>query len=515
MAPVVKTSNGALRGASEDGLAVFRGIPFAQPPTGERRFRAPEPAESWEGERDATHFAPASLQVARMVQAQSPLAGMFSVPQEETSEDCLYLNVWTPGLDGARRPVMVWIHGGAFRTGAGSSPMYDGANLARRGDVVVVTVNYRLGALGFLALEELGEANWGVLDQVAALEWVRDEIEAFGGDPSNVTIFGESAGGKSVETLLATPHARGLLHKAIAQSTYDPQMTFEATRPTAEAILGELGIAASEAERLRTLPAEAIVEAQGKVQDAALAEGRPNLGAFNPVIDGRVVPNHPRDVVESGEVAGVPLLVGTTLDEWRLFGAMQPAVADVDEGGLLRRLGAAIPDEAGRRRAVEAYREARAARGEDTRPFALLSAISTDRTFRIHSTQLAEAQSAHQPQTFMYLFTWHSEAWEGKLGACHALELPFVFGTFDTPLGRLAGDSAEAHALSERMQDAWIAFVRSGDPRTGSLPEWPSYEPERRATMLLGRECSVEEGPMEAERRFWEQGRVEMEAARA
>jgi para-nitrobenzyl esterase len=500
--PIVTTSHGRLRGSAEGDLAVFRGIPFAAPPVGERRWRPPAPAVPWEGTRDALEFGPASLQVAR-AQPQSLFAGMFGAQELEQSEDCLYLNVWTPGLDGARRPVMVWIHGGAFRTGTGASPMYDGARLAQRGDVVVVTINYRLGALGLLWHEPLGGGNFAILDQVAALEWVQRNVEAFGGDPGNVTIFGESAGGKSVETLLATPRARGLFHRAIAQSTYDPAMTPESARPTTEAILAELGVPDGAPDVLRALPAEQVIAAQASVQAAAIAQGTPNVGSFVPIVDGDVVPRPARDVIEGGEVRDIPLLIGTTRDEWKLFASMQPGIVEIDDAGVLQRLAAQIPDEVARTEAVEACRGARTRRGDDTSPLELLSAITTDRTFRYHSTCLAEAQRRHQPQTFMYLFSRGSEAWDGRLGACHALELPFVFGTFESPLGKLAGDSPENRGLSERMQDAWIAFARTGDPNTSSLPPWPAYDAERRATMVLDRVSRVEDGPMEEERAFW------------
>ncbi len=508
----VTTTKGRLRGLHEDGLTIFRGIPFAAPPTGERRFRAPAEAAAWEGDRDATKFGPASLQLRPVMPegARSPFAGMFDEGELETDEDCLTLNVWTPGLgdaaqpDGARRPVMVWIHGGAFRTGTGASPMYDGAALAKRGDVVVVTLNYRLGYLGFLYLPELGGgANFGILDQVKGLEWVRDEIAAFGGDPDNVTIFGESAGGKSVETLLATPPARGLFHKAILQSTYETPMDSASASGAADALLAELGIARGEAARLRELPAKAIVEAQLRLQMAAMASGAGG-GGTAPTVDGEVLPQLPREAIRGGAVADVPMLIGTNIDEFKLFAVMQPGLRDVDEPGVARRIMGSGADASTRDHALAEYKAARAARGASTSPIELLSALSSDSMFRVHSTRVAEEQAAHQARTFMYLFTWASPVVDA-LGSCHALELPFVFRTFDAPLGKLAqGErTAESVALSGRMQDAWLAFAQTGAPGHPGLPVWPAYDSSRRATMVLDATCQVVEAPLERERLAW------------
>ena len=316
----VTTTRGTLAGTEEGGLHIFRGIPYAAPPVGELRWRAPQPAEAWPGVRDASSFGPAAWQAPRRTDDDSPFVGMFGAQALEMSEDCLTLTVWTPGLDGAR-PVMVWIHGGAFRTGTGSSAMYDSSQLAARGDVVVVTINYRLGALGYLYCDGL-DTNVGSRDQVAALEWVRDEIASFGGDPTQVTIFGESAGGKSVETLLAMPAARGLFHRAIMQSTYDPDMAPGAVSETAADLLEQLRVS-PDPEELRSLDAEAVIAAQTALQLAA-AEGQRPMRGTNPVVDSVSVARHPLEAVAAGELADIPMLIGTNLDEAKLFGLFAP-----------------------------------------------------------------------------------------------------------------------------------------------------------------------------------------------
>jgi para-nitrobenzyl esterase len=494
-----------MKGSLEDGLAVFCGIPFARPPVGDLRFEAPRRPERWDGVRDATKYSPAAPQ------PEGPRRSMFTgavITQElETSEDCLYLNVWTPAADGGRRPVMVYIHGGAFRTGSGSSPNYEGANLARRGDVVVVTTNYRLGALGFLYLPGFKSANFGTLDQIAALEWVHDNIGAFGGDPDNVTVFGESAGGKSVETLLAAPAARGLFRRAILQSTYDPPMDMETAVATGEAFLREAGLKPGDIEGLRALPVEMVIETQTRLQQQALADLTGRTGLV-PVVDGQVVPEHPRDAIARGAAADVPVIIGTTMDESRLFGAMMPGSQDMDEAALAERLGRVIAgadrDTTLVSRVIEGYRQARLARGQPATASDVWFAISTDRTFRNHSVRLAEAQSRHQPSTYMYLFTWVSAVNSAVLGACHAIDVPFVFENFGSPLGALAGDSAESRALAGKVMDAWISFARSGDLNTAALPEWRPYDTADRATMLLGAECRLEPAPQEEERCLWE-----------
>ncbi len=396
MAITVDTSLGQLCGVEEDGLRIFRGVPFAKPPVGDLRFRAPEPAEAWTGVRDASSFAPTAPQGERNIQFLP--AGQ----PEERSEDCLYLNVFTPGTDDVRRPVLFWIHGGGFTGGSGSGPMYNGAHLAKRGDVVVVTINYRLGALGFLDLGEDGDgsANAGLLDQIAALGWVRENIARFGGDPGSVTLFGESAGGMSVGTLMGTPAAKGLFLRAIPQSgaAHNVQSRESAAR-TRKTLLGELGL--DSPARLRDVPVGELIAAQMKT--LMKARSSENIGmAFTPVLDGDVLPQRPLDAIRAGGAHGVDVLVGTNRDEWNLFRLMDPSGESLDEAGALKRLSARVAEpERNAQRVYESYRKALEERGRaNTDPIEVFTAIETDRVFRIPAIRLAEAQRAHTDRVY-------------------------------------------------------------------------------------------------------------------
>jgi para-nitrobenzyl esterase len=464
---------------------VFRGVPYAQPPVGKLRFRPPEAPLPWDGVRPAIAFAKAPIQ--NPIQ----LAALPGMDVGETDEDALYLNVWTPGLDGARRPVMVWIHGGAFVLGAGHQAMYDGAPLARRGDVVVVTINYRLGAFGFLAVDEAG--NVGIRDQIAALEWVRDNIASFGGDPGNVTIFGESAGGMSVGTLLGSPRAEGLFAKAIPQSgstanALDPGLGEEVR----DALFAKLGVTG--ADELIDVPADTILEAQVQVSMQFMLNNRVGTMPFQPAVDGDVVPARPIESVREGRSADVAILVGSCLDEMKLFALMDPTLSSLDDDALRARVEAQVGE--GAPALLEAYRSSR----PDASSADIWQAISTDFMFRIPALRLAEAH----PGSYVYLFTWPSPAMDGALGACHAIEIPFVFGTLDAPnMGPFVGAGPEAEALSHKVMDAWLSFARDGRPVSPDLPEWPAYDETRRSIMLLGKECTVESDPYGSEREAW------------
>jgi len=501
----VETRKGWVRGTLEGDVRVFRGIPFAKPPVGPRRFGAPERPEPWRDVRDATRFGPASHQASR------PLAPILGILVDEENEDCLNLNVWAPApADGARRPVMVWIHGGAWVIGSGSERTYDAAHLVRRGDVVVVTINYRLGPFGFLRTRELGgeidaTGNEAMLDQVAALEWVRDEIAAFGGDPGNVTVFGESAGSVNIACLLTMPRARGLFHRAVLQSgslnlTRPPSTALGVTRQ----ILADVGLSAADARRLRDVPAKDLMGAANAVA------GRSVIPPFSPVADGELIPARPFAAIGDGSARGVPLIVGTNLEEMKLYRFLDPALEQLDEAALIQRCAMLFPGAGsdGRphaERAVDTYRSARRARGEDVSPVETWLAISTDHIFRAGALKLAELHARHTPDVFVYQFEWKGREPGRPQGAVHALELPFVFGTLAaSEIGAVAGRTPAAETLAAHMQDAWLAFARSGRPHAAGLPEWPAYAPTRRATMILSDRPRVVDAPQEAERVVWD-----------
>jgi para-nitrobenzyl esterase len=497
----VEIGPGRLEGLAFERHQAFLGIPFAKPPIGPRRFCAPERSEPWRGVRSAREFGRSAIQ------GTHPIPGMAaSGPRDE---DCLYLDVYTPAADGARRPVLFWIHGGGFTMGSGSEPLYDGSRLAVRGDVVVVTIHYRLGALGYLYLGGHGGAAWGAtanagqLDQIAALEWVRENIAAFGGDADDVTIFGESAGSAAVATLLAMPAARGLFRRAILQSgTANRLGNRETGERLAARILAELGLATHDAAAIREVPAEAILKAQ-----LAVAGTLGRELAFAPIIDGATLPESPLDAVRRGVAADIPLIIGSNRDEAKLFNA-SVARSAIDEPTLVTRVAALLPRAAaedGARALVATYRRSREARALPATGLDLLDAIQGDLTFRIGAIRLAEAQRPHQPHTYLYLFTYESPARRGALGACHALELPFVFGTLDAPTqDRFAGTGPIAGRLSENMMAAWLAFARRSDPSHPGIGAWAAYDADRRATMIFGSECGLEYAPFEEERAAWE-----------
>jgi len=500
MSTVVETGLGKLEGFGSDGVRVFRGIPFAKPPVGERRFRAPEKPEPWAGVRDATRFGPSAHQPPLM------LAALPGFDIGEQSEDCLYLNVYAPaGASPAqRKPVMVWIHGGAFVIGSGAQSIYDGRKLARRGDVVVVTINYRLGALGFLDLgqPELAAPNAGLLDQIAALEWVRDHIEAFGGDAGNVTIFGESAGGMSVGTLLGCPAARGLFHKAVPQSGSCQAIHSDRESSTAitAAVLAGLGMTTPNVKELRAVPIDKLKQVQQTVSFQLLTLGGTQLLPFQPVVDGHVLPRHPLDEIRAGISRDVRVLVGSTRDEWKLFGFMDPKVRQLDAEKIAERIQQRLPHADGEKIAA-GYR---ATRPEADWP-SIWIAIETDRIFRIPAIRVAEAQRAHQADVFMYLFSWESPGFGGLLGACHAIEIPFLFDCLDLPgADKFVGAGPDAQRLAERTMDSWLSFATNGDPSHVALGAWPRYDATRRATMELGARCGVQDDPAARERALWD-----------
>ena len=511
MDPIVATPSGRLEGSQSQKIQVFKGVPYAQPPVNGLRFRAPIPPTPWSEVRPAKQFGKAAPQVGRANRLVRTFIGVADVAQ---SQDCLYLNVWTPGADAGRRPVMVWFHGGAFILGSGSTLIYDGTQLAREGDVVVVTCNYRLGALGYLNWRSLAadsghglpDTNLGLRDQLAVLEWVREHIECFGGDPENVTIFGESAGGMSVGTLLGTPRAEGLFHRAILQSGAAHNVASpEQATAAAQHFFNTLGIERPSLDALQELPVAEIMRAQLRTTTGlGLLEG---ILPFQPSVDDDILPEHPLEAIRKGSARDVPVLVGTNRDEWKLFMVGDPRAIGMGEEQLSERFERVLSrmgdggDELSKRAFKTYYRVWGPRGGEAPERWA---AFQSDRTFHYPASRLADLQSMHSDQTYAYLFEWSPPLIGARLGSCHGLDLPFVFGTLRHPLLRPFGlITRGAYLLSRRMQRAWTGFARSGCPAHDEFPEWPSYSLDRRSTMAMGKEYTLRDDPHERARRFW------------
>jgi para-nitrobenzyl esterase len=488
----VRTQQGVVRGRMVEGVATFKGIPFAAPPFGANRFQPPRPAGRWEGVREAFSYGPTV--------PKPPYFPPFDVLLPEPAipgEDCLNLNIWTPDVGRAGMPVMVWIHGGAFANGSGAIPQYDGSRFARDG-VICVTINYRIGADGFLYLDD-GIANLGLLDQISALTWVQENIAAFGGDPNNVTIFGESAGAFSISTLLSMPRARGLFRRVIAQSGAGHHVISSATAQRVYQYLAEkLGVEATR-EAFAAIPIDRLLQAQvalsadlfGNPDPQRWGELAANLMPFEPVIDGNVLPARPIESIVGGAGAGVDVLIGTNSEEWRLFMVPNGAINYINEdilAGTVAAYGLPVAE------TIATYRAIR----PDVSAGELLAAIVTDWFFRIPAIRLAEAHTKGSGATYMYEFAWRSPKFDGKLGACHALEIPFVFDTLDKEgYEPLMGDGAPQQ-LADAMHASWVAFARDGNPG------WPRYDLKRRATMRFDTKQELVDDPRSAERVLWE-----------
>ena len=475
---VVETRYGRVRGRRQGAVLIWKGVPYARPPVGHLRFRPPEPPEPWTGVRDALDFAPAALQPG----------GRYRY----TDEDCLYLNVWSPGVSGSPRPVMVWIHGGGFMVGSGSDPVFDGASFAERCGVVLVTFNYRLGVMGFLDLRHVAGAGYelsgqlGMLDQLAALRWVRDNIAAFGGDPDCVTIFGQSAGGRSVGLLLALPEARGLFHRAIAMGArLEEYRRPEQARRMTDDFLAALGIDASRWQFL--------LEADAARLMAASPPLRPDIG-FEPTVGDGLFPRLPLEVLAAESACDIPVMIGWARDEitpffdptWNGWG-MEDIAAHLE-----RRYGLFW------RRAWAFVAEKYAALPTDLDRMAKLL---TFRDFAFPAFRLAEIQSSHGAPCWVYRFDYAP----AEIGfAPHGVEVPFVFNRLAAARGRFGyALTPEEQALAARMQDVWAAFAKTGKPEAAGLPPWPPYTPERRAVMAFDVACRVEVDPDGDERRLW------------
>lgn len=488
MEPLVALPQGAVLGTEKDGVASFKGIPYAAPPIREYRFTAPAPPPHWDWVRDATEFGP----TAPKPPYPAALARLLSEP-DRPGDDYLNLNVWTPDPDG-RAPVLVWIHGGAFVNGSGSVPGYDGSAFARDG-IVCVTVNYRLGAEGFLLIDG-APANRGLLDQIAALEWVRDNIGCFGGDPDRVTVAGESAGAMSVTTLLSMPAAAGLFTRAVAQSGAGHHvMSADTAKQVTTALADLLEVPPTTAGFSSVAPAD-LVAAQLTLSARIAREPGSwgDIGAdsmpFEPCLDGEVLASRPIDALHAGAGSGVDVLIGTNSDEYTLFLMPTGVAAAIGEDALaLTATALGLEPDA-------ALRHYRADRPGST-PGEILAAVLRDRTFWIPAIRVAEARRTHAAATHVYEFSWRSEQLDGTLGATHALEIGFVFDTLDrSGMTPLLGPHPPQE-LADEMHRAWVEFVRTGDPG------WPPYG-QSRTVRVFGDTTDRIDDPRPQLRALWQ-----------
>lgn len=489
-ATVVQTVCGKVAGYVDDGIYTYKGIPYAKA----ERFMPPVPADSWEGIRSSRAYGPTCPQGKRTGWYSDELAFSFNWDDGFPDEDCLRVNIWTPGInDGKKRPVMVWLHGGGYSSGSGQElPSYDGRNLADKGDVVVVTLNHRLNVLGFLDLSAYGEkysrsGNAGLLDLVAALDWIQKNITKFGGDASNVTIFGQSGGGGKVSTLLATPDAKGMFHKAIVQSgAMLRTMESRWSRRIGAAVVEELGISPCKIDEIKNVPYDKLLAAGEKaiarIKPEAEKEGYAAfIFGWAPTVDGSVLPRQPFDPQAPEQSKEIPIMIGTTLHEFTAstyVPEMRTISHEEAEGYLKRTYGNRTAE------FVELFK--------DTYPgYEPKDLIDTDFIFRPNAVELANIKFRQGgAPVYTYLFAWESPVMDGILRSTHCMEIPFVFNNADVHAS-MTGGSEEAVALADIMSQAWVNFARTGDPNTEELPQWPAYDNSDGATMFFNNTCEV------------------------
>ena len=486
----VETTSGRVRGQRGEGVQIFRGIPYGADTSGRNRFMPPQKPQAWSGVRDAVEYG--------HISPQSPSAGRIDYVRAihwydqpgGQGEDCLVLNVWTPAADNGKRPVLVCFHGGGFTSGSGNHRGFDGEISAREQNVVVVSVNHRLGVLGYLNLASVIGSDFaqsgvaGVLDLHLALEWVRDNIANFGGDPNRVMIFGQSGGGAKTTAMLGMPRAEGLFHAAGVQSGSSLRLrTPEEATKTAEAVLSAMGLTKARARELQDVPFEMMI---------ACAAGLPAGNGFAPVLDGTVYTRHPFDPDAPPYSKNVPMIVGTTLDD----SALGLTNFDLDMEGLKKVAQGLAGERADD--VVKAYRDT----FPEASPFKLQARMLTDRGFRAGAITQAERKAAQGgAPVYMYLVEYEAPCYDGKFGAVHGIDVELVLNRFG---GELTGTSPAAQALAQTVGTSWANFARTGNPNAEGLPEWPTYDATRRATMIIDEQCRVENNPYGDLRKLWD-----------
>ncbi|MEM5515491.1 carboxylesterase family protein [Henriciella sp. AS95] len=500
--PVVETSNGKLMGAKSGGMNSFKGIRYGAPTGGSNRFMPPQPVEKWSGVKEALAFSDAAPQMPNNRAFDYGDLIVFDRHPSGLGEDCLALNLWTPTLDkDAKKPVIVVLHGGGFYGGSGNSFGMDGDRMARFADSVVIAVNHRLGAFGFANLAELGGDDFaqsgavGMLDIVAALDWIQENVAQFGGDPSRVMVYGQSGGGAKVSTLLAMPSAKGKMHAAGVMSgsmltAGDP----DAATKTAERLMAALDLEPGEIGKMQALPFTTILEAQAKLEAADRAKGEAPR-SFGPVVDGTAIPRDPFSPDAPAVSKDVPMIISTALDE-RTY---RMADFDLDEAGLLAYAEKRAGDEA--EAAVALYK----AEDPDASPHMLKARMDTDLSFRKSAFRQAELKAAQAADggapVWTYLWTWPSPAYGGRYGAVHGIDVGL---SLNSVRGGLTGASAESQLMADRISSAWASFAATGDPNNERLPDWPAYTQDERATMIFDVDTRVENDPRADIRAFWQ-----------